>query len=126
LHPRADRLIKHPSGKLAREVAPPLDVRVLSPVNLNATDHHHALVEQRVPAIRNPGFGGFVCRMSVVPVSRLKLSDTAAVTVTFSAGTATTTSLETLETLIARADRAMYEDKRRLTMEPPRDEGAVH
>lgn len=57
---------------------------------------------------------------------RVALPNAAAVPVTFSAGAASAASREGLEQLIARADRAMYEDKRRLGAEQPRDGHALH
>jgi diguanylate cyclase (GGDEF)-like protein len=56
---------------------------------------------------------------------RLVLGDALVVPVTFSAGAATALSHESLEELIAGADRAMYQDKRRLSAEPS-DPHTVH
>lgn len=57
---------------------------------------------------------------------QVTLRGAVAVPVTFSVGIASTARRESLEELIARADRAMYEDKRRLSLEQPPDEHAVH
>jgi two-component system cell cycle response regulator len=54
------------------------------------------------------------------------LPNAAAVPVTFSAGSASAAPRETLEQLIARADRAMYDDKRRLSAEQPEDAQTLH
>jgi diguanylate cyclase (GGDEF)-like protein len=57
---------------------------------------------------------------------RLALPSGVVVPVTFSAGAASTVQREPLAELIARADRAMYEDKRRLSAEQPEDGQTVH
>jgi diguanylate cyclase (GGDEF)-like protein len=57
---------------------------------------------------------------------RLVLPNGTVVPVTFSAGAASATQREPLAELIARADRAMYEDKRRLSAVQPEDGQSVH